>query len=183
MAIYKPSNLDPDLKELDILNPEGNIFSCQVNTSGSSAMASKTQIVSPQGELIFQSDAKNLKKKISNKNFLSQKILCREDEREKKIFIDNDTVGKSLEEGQDLTNGKDYQWNIRIYENTVGRTHNEKPNTLVCSGYLTGSTTYVIWLKNTSGVKNEQVKMDRYVEFKTAAGHSSDVMFPIFLKT
>ena len=179
MAIYKPSNLDPDLKELDILNPEGNIFSCQVNTSGSSAMASKTQIVSPQGELIFQSDAKNLKKRIPNKNFLSQKILCREDEREKKIFIDNDTVGKSLEEGQDLTNGKDYQWNIRIYENTVGRTHNEKPNTLVCSGYLTGSTTYVIWLKNTSGVKNEQVKMDRYVEFKTAAGHSSDVMFPI----
>ena len=108
MAIYKPSNLNPDLKELDILNPEGNIFSCQVNTSGSSAMASKTQIVSPQGELIFQSDTKNLKKRIPNKNFLSQKILYREDEQEKKIFTDNDTLGKSLEEGQDLTNGKDY---------------------------------------------------------------------------
>lgn len=42
-------------------------------------------------------------------------------------------------------NGKDYQWNIRTYNQNKKDTM--QPNTKVCDGYLTGSTKTVLWSK------------------------------------
>ena len=60
----------------------------------------------------------------------------------------------------ELNNGKDYQWQVRTYEAPLNSTN--QPQTLICSGYLTGSTRYVIWTNN-----SDQLAIDRWVEFET----------------
>ena len=59
-----------------------------------------------------------------------------------------------------LKNGKDYQWGIRTYNTTKGYT--KQPNTVVCNGFLVGSTKYVILTK-----KNDEIVEYRYLEIET----------------
>ena len=82
------------------------------------------------------------------------------------------TLAVSLGPGQfgsSIVNGKDYQWKFRTYDAQIGST--DQPDTLVCTGYLVGSTRYVIWTRN-----NNKIETDRYVEFKTTG---SSQMMPI----
>lgn len=147
MAIYKPSNLQPNLEEIDIT--ENNTFSCQINTSGESAMAYKYEIINNNTEIkAYESEGINLDTPIKNKGILE---------------IPN--VSSALSEN--LVNGKDYQWGIRVYDAPISS--QEQPITKVCTGYLVGSTRYVIWTKN-----NEQLEYDRYIEFETTG--SSQIM-------
>lgn len=68
-----------------------------------------------------------------------------------------------------MQNNNDYFWNVRLYNALIGSEN--KPNTLVCSGFLTGSTKYVIWTGN-----NDKLEYDLWVEFKTTG---SSNIFPI----
>lgn len=149
MAIYKPSNLYPNLAEIDMT--QDNTFTCQVNTTGESAMAYKIQILSTQSGVILQeNDAQNFSTPVKNKNFASFPAISN---------VDYPTI----------TNGNDYYWSVRLYNAMVNST--ARPNTLVCSGFLVGSTTYVIWTNN-----NDKIEYDMWLEFNTTG---SSNMFPI----
>lgn len=140
MAVYKPSNFSPNLQEIDITQP--NTFSCQVNTSGDSVKAYDLSILTLNtGEEIYRTGCTNLSIPVRNKNFLN---------------IPN--ISNAL--SSKLVNGKDYQWGIRTYVAPKGST--AQPLTPVCSGFLVGSTKYVIWTKN-----NEKLKYDWYIEVET----------------
>lgn len=140
MAVYKPSNFSPNLQEIDITQP--NTFSCQVNTSGDSVKAYDLSILTLNtGEEIYRTGCTNLSIPVRNKNFLN---------------IPN--ISNTL--SSKLVNGKDYQWGIRTYVAPKGST--AQPLTPVCSGFLVGSTKYVIWTKN-----NEKLKYDWYIEVET----------------
>lgn len=140
MAVYKPSNFYPNLQEIDLTKE--NEFSCQINTSGENIQAYKIQILSSDGsEKIAETDTINLNPSIKNKKFLKTNV-----------------INSSL--SQKLVNGKNYQWGIRTYNAKKGTT--QQPNTLVCSGFLVGSTKYVIWSNN-----NKEIVEDRYLEIET----------------
>lgn len=140
MAVYKPSNLSPSLAEIDFT--ENNTFSCQVNTSGESIRAYKYEILrNNTDETIYESQGINLSSPIRNKGTLN---------------IEN--ISNAL--NSNLTNGRDYLWGVRVYDTQIGST--EQPTTKVCTGYLVGSTQYVIWTTN-----NEKLEYDRYIEFET----------------
>ena len=140
MSVFKSSNFSPNLSEIDIT--KNNEFSCQVNTSGESIKAYKIQILSGNGEeLVAETDCINTTVPIKNKNFL-------------KVIGTKDALQSNLK------NGKDYQWGIRTYNTTRGST--KQPNTVVCNGFLVGSTKYVIWTKN-----NDEIIEDRYLEIET----------------
>ena len=62
-----------------------------------------------------------------------------------------------------LVNGKDYKWGARIYDAIVGST--AQPKTLVCSGYLLGSTRYVLWTTTDYTTTPDALVMDRWIEF------------------
>lgn len=148
MSVYKSSNLSPSLSELDLT--KDNTFSCQVNTSGESVQAYKYSILLNNTEdEIYSSPGIDLVKPIKNKGTLS---------------IDN--ISDKL--SSKLVNGKDYLWGIRVYDAKIGST--TQPITKVCSGFLVGSTKYVIWTGN-----NEKLHYDRYIEFET----TKDEMMPI----
>lgn len=148
MAVYKSSNLEPSLNEIDLT--QDNTFSCQVNTSGESIQAYKYSILLNNTEdEIYSSPGTDLAKPIKNKGTLS---------------INN--VSNKLSDK--LVNGKDYLWGIRTYDVKIGST--AQPLTKVCSGFLVGSTKYVIWTGN-----NEKLHYDRYIEFET----TKDDMMPI----
>ena len=148
MSVYKSSNLEPNLTELDFT--QDNTFSCQVNTSGESIKAYKYSILLNNTEdELYSSPGTDLAKPIKNKGTLSI----------------NDISNKLSDK---LVNGKDYLWNIRVYDAIIGST--TQPITKVCSGYLVGSTKYVIWTGN-----NEKLHYDRYIEFET----TKDDMMPI----
>lgn len=129
MAIYKSSHHYPSLSEIDVDQP--NEFSCQVNTSGESVQAYKIQILSGRGDEVVldgnDNDGKgtDLSAPVKNKGFL--KIP--------------DSVFKNKSK---LLNGKDYQWGIRTYASRIGS--ELQPKTLVCNGFIVGSTQYVIWI-------------------------------------
>ena len=126
MSVYKPSNFYPNLQEIDIT--KDNEFSCQVNTSGESIQAYKIQILSGSGEeIVAESQCIDTTAPIRNKSFLK-------------------IGGVSNKLDSDLINGKDYQWGVRTYNVKKGST--KQPNTVVCNGFLVGSTRYVIWAKN-----------------------------------
>ena len=148
MAIYKPSNFSPLLQEVDIT--ENNTFSCQVNTSGESVKAYKLSILDTEGETLYESECTDLAVPVKNKNILN---------------VEN--VSNAL--SSSLQNGKNYQWSIRTYNQSKGAT--TQPNTVVCTGYLVGSTQYVIWTNN-----NEKLAYDRYLEISTTG---PDQIFPI----
>ena len=149
MAVYKPSNLTPSLEEIDF--QENNTFTCQINTSGEDVVAYKYEIINNNTDIkAYESQGINLTEPVKNKGTLRI----------------ND-VSSALNSA--LQNGKDYQWGIRVYDAPIGST--ERPITKVCTGYLVGSTRYVIWTKN-----NEKLAYDRYIEFKTTG---SSQMMPI----
>ena len=166
MAIYKPSNFTPSLTEIDL--NQNNEFSCQVNTSGESVQAYKIQILSGRGDEVVldgnnnDKNGTNLGRPIKNKGFLK---------------ISDSSFDKSK-----LTNGKDYQWGIRTYTAPIGS--QEQPKTLVCSGFLVGSTQYVVWLNiDTDDLKakedvNNLLQYDRYIEFKIAKNDISKYVLP-----
>ena len=69
MSIYKASNLQPHLQEVDV--EQNNTFSCQVNTSGTPVYAYKMDILSIDGEKeIYKGNAVELATPIENKEFL-----------------------------------------------------------------------------------------------------------------
>ena len=147
--ILKPSNFQPNLQEIDV--EQDNIFSCQVNTSGSAVMGYKMQVLSIDGgTTLYDGNATDLGSRIKNKCTLA-------------VSMGPDQFGSGI------VNGKDYQWNFRTYDAQIGST--TQPDTLVCTGYLVGSTKYVIWTRNNDAIQN-----DMYVEFKTTG---SDSMMPI----
>ena len=149
MAVYKPSNLTPNLEEIDFT--ENNTFTCQVNTSGENVVAYKYEIINNNTEIkAYESAGIDLTEPVKNKGILSI----------------ND-ISSALNSA--LQNGKDYQWGIRVYDAPISS--QEQPITKVCTGYLVGSTRYVIWTKN-----NEQLEYDRYIEFETTG---SSQMMPI----
>ena len=148
MAIYKPSQHTPNLQEVDLT--KDNTFSCIVNTSGESIVAYKMQILSGRGDQVIYAPTTptTLTKPVKNKGIL-------------KI---ND-IKNTLVSG--LTNGKDYQWGVRVYNQAPNAT--TQPNTLVCDGFLVGSTKYVIWCEISEANKTDydQIVYDRYIEFDT----------------
>ena len=145
MAVYKPSQFIPSLDEIDA--NQNNTFSCQVNTSGNPAKAYKLDILSIDGETtIYDGAATNLSSQVLNKGRLQIPN------------VSNTTSGMSK-----LVNGKDYQWGARIYDAMVGST--AQPKTLICSGYLVGSTRYVLWTTTDYTTTPDALVMDRWIEF------------------
>ena len=145
MAVYKPSQFIPSLDEIDA--NQNNTFSCQVNTSGNPAKAYKLDILSIDSETtIYDGAATNLSSQVLNKGRLQIPN------------VSNTTSGMSK-----LVNGKDYQWGARIYDAIVGST--AQPKTLVCSGYLVGSTRYVLWTTTDYTTTPDALVMDRWIEF------------------
>ena len=145
MAVYKPSQFIPSLDEIDA--NQNNTFSCQVNTSGNPAKAYKLDILSIDAETtIYDGAATNLSSQVLNKGRLQIPN------------VSNTTSGMSK-----LVNGKDYQWGARIYDAIVGST--AQPKTLVCSGYLVGSTRYVLWTTTDYTTTPDALVMDRWIEF------------------
>ena len=175
MAIYKPSNLSPNLQEIDLT--QENEFSCQVNTSGSSVYAYKMQILSGSNQLVFDKKPANLPQKVRNKAQFGKTLKVDGDN----VVVDGENF--PLEEGMKLVNGKDYQWNVRTYSAPVGST--EQPDTTVCTGFLVGTTKYVVWLEDT-GVTDEieisddikKLEVDRWIEFKTDASKMMPILEP-----
>ena len=161
--IYKASSLSPNLNEIDILSTSRNPFQAQVNTLGTSVKAYSVNILSGDGTTtILNQPSQALGQEIRNKEQLSLNLTV-DSSGNSVTFKEEGKKGLSTtaqcEENQSLQNGKDYQWNIRMYENHSPRTADEDPTTLVCSGFTVGSTTSVIWvdLSNISKESDKQV--------------------------
>lgn len=130
---------------------QDNTFSCQVNTTGENVLAYKLSFLSTStGLVINESEATNFTTPIKNKKIATFPLI-------------NNTNFSAVE------NGNDYYWNVRLYNASIGSTN--QPNTLVCSGFLVGSTQYVIWTNN-----NDKIAYDMWIEFNTTG---SSQMFPI----
>lgn len=126
--IYKPSNLLPNLQEIDTDKEQS--FSCQVNTSGEPVKAYKMKILSGRGDkILYDSDFQTTTSSGSPINVYNKKIL---------------TTNKFIPSESNIINGKDYQWNIRLYN---AQDDTGKPNTKVCDGFLAGSTKQVFWCR------------------------------------
>lgn len=141
MAIYKPSNFYPNLEEIDL--DEDNTFSCQINTSGNSVKAYQLKFLTEDNVEVAKKNAVNLSSYVKNKAFLN---------------IENINSTNYSE----LTNGNNYKWTIRVYDAPLNST--SQPDTLICSGFLVGSTENVIWTTN-----NKKIEAERWIEFKTAS--------------
>lgn len=150
MAIYKPSNLLPDLGEIDLT--QDNTLSCVVNTSGTSVKAYKPiYITQSDNREIYKPDAIALVAPIKNKGILSFALAA-------------DDISSVM------SNGNDYKWKIRVYEQNLGYTG--QPLTKICDGYLTGTTRYIIWTNDCDILKKE-----RWIEFTDKT--SSDMFAPL----
>lgn len=188
--IYKASSLSPNLNEIDILSTFRNPFQAQVNTLGTSVKAYSVNILSGDGATtILNQPSQALGQEIRNKEQLSLTLTVPKS-GDQVTFVEEGKKGLTTtakcEDGQTLQNGKDYQWNIRMYENHSPRTADEDPTTLVCSGFTVGSTTSVIWvdLSNISKesdkqVVKDQLKYDRWIEI--SASSKNDGMMAITL--
>lgn len=188
--IYKASSLSPNLNEIDILSTSRNPFQAQVNTLGTSVKAYSVNILSGDGATtILNQPSQALGQEIRNKEQLSLTLTVPKS-GDQVTFVEEGKKGLTTtakcEDGQTLQNGKDYQWNIRMYENHSPRTADEDPTTLVCSGFTVGSTTSVIWvdLSNISKesdkqVVKDQLKYDRWIEI--SASSKNDGMMAITL--
>ncbi len=187
--IYKASSLSPNLNEIDILSTSRNPFQAQVNTLGTSVKAYSVNILSGDGATtILNQPSQVLGQEIRNKEQLSLNLKV--DQTGNYVTFQEEgkkglSVTAQCEEDQSLSNGKDYQWNIRMYENHSPRTADEDPTTLVCSGFTVGSTTSVIWvsLKGLSDSDKkkvkDQLKYDRWIEI--SASSKNDGMMAITL--
>lgn len=188
--IYKASSLSPNLNEIDILSTARNPFQAQVNTLGTSVKAYSVNFLSGDGATtILNQPSQALGQEIRNKEQLSLNLTV-DSSGNFVTFKEEGKKGLSTtaqcEENQSFQNGKDYQWNIRMYENHSPRTADEDPTTLVCSGFTVGSTTSVIWvdLSNISKesdkqVVKDQLKYDRWIEI--SASSKNDGMMAITL--
>lgn len=188
--IYKASSLSPNLNEIDILSISRNPFQAQVNTLGTSVKAYSVNILSGDGATtILNQPSQALGQEIRNKEQLSLNLTV-DSSGNSVTFKEEGKKGLSTtaqcEENQSLQNGKDYQWNIRMYENHSPRTADEDPTTLVCSGFTVGSTTSVIWVdlsgissEETKKVVKDQLKYDRWIEI--SASSKNDGMMAITL--
>lgn len=188
--IYKASSLSPNLNEIDILSTTRNPFQAQVNTLGTSVKAYSVNFLSGDGATtILNQPSQALGQEIRNKEQLSLNLTV-DSSGNFVTFKEEGKKGLSAtaqcEENQSFQNGKDYQWNIRMYENHSPRTADEDPATLVCSGFTVGSTTSVIWvdLSNISKesdkqVVKDQLKYDRWIEI--SASSKNDGMMAITL--
>ncbi len=188
--IYKASSLSPNLNEIDILSTARNPFQAQVNTLGTSVKAYSINFLSGDGAtMILNQPSQALGQEIRNKEQLSLNLTV-DSSGNFVTFKEEGKKGLSTtaqcEENQSFQNGKDYQWNIRMYENHSPRTTDEDPTTLVCSGFTVGSTTSVIWV-DLSGISSEetkklvkdQLKYDRWIEI--SASSKNDGMMAITL--
>lgn len=188
--IYKASSLSPNLNEIDILSTARNPFQAQVNTLGTSVKAYSVNFLSGDGTTtILNQPSQALGQEIRNKEQLSLNLTV-DSSGNFVTFKEEGKKGLSAtaqcEENQSFQNGKDYQWNIRMYENHSPRTADEDPTTLVCSGFTVGSTTSVIWV-DLSGISSEetkklvkdQLKYDRWIEI--SASSKNDGMMTITL--
>lgn len=188
--IYKASSLSPNLNEIDILSTARNPFQAQVNTLGTSVKAYSVNFLSGDGATtILNQPSQALGQEIKNKEQLSLNLTV-DSSGNFVTFKEEGKKGLSAtaqcEENQSFQNGKDYQWNIRMYENHSPRTADEDPTTLVCSGFTVGSTTSVIWV-DLSGISSEetkklvkdQLKYDRWIEI--SASSKNDGMMAITL--
>ena len=148
MAVYKTSNHSPNLQEVDLT--QDNTFSCMINTSGENVVAYKMSILSGRGD-----------EKIYSPKEPVNLIETAKPVKNKGILKINNINESFHDEDKKLENGKDYQWGVRVYNQPPHAT--TKPNTLVCEGFLVGSTKYVIWCdipnqdtpNNEGGHKNE----------------------------
>ena len=188
--IYKASSLSPNLNEIDILSTARNPFQAQVNTLGTSVKAYSVNFLSGDGATtILNQPSQALGQEIRNKEQLSLNLTV-DSSGNFVTFKEEGKKGLSAtaqcEENQSFQNGRDYQWNIRMYENHSPRTADEDPTTLVCSGFTVGSTTSVIWV-DLSGISSEetkklvkdQLKYDRWIEI--SASSKNDGMMAITL--
>ena len=188
--IYKASSLSPNLNEIDILSTARNPFQAQVNTLGTSVKAYSVNFLSGDGATtILNQPSQALGQEIRNKEQLSLNLTV-DSSGNFVTFKEEGKKGLSAtaqcEENQSFQNGRDYQWNIRMYENHSPRTSDEAPTTLVCSGFTVGSTTSVIWV-DLSGISSEetkklvkdQLKYDRWIEI--SASSKNDGMMAITL--
>lgn len=188
--IYKASSLSPNLNEIDILSTARNPFQAQVNTLGTSVKAYSVNFLSGDGATtILNQPSQALGQEIRNKEQLSLNLTV-DSSGNFVTFKEEGKKGLSTtaqcEENQSFQNGKDYQWNIRMYENHSPRTADEDPTTLICSGFTVGSTTSVIWV-DLSGISSEetkklvkdQLKYDRWIEI--SASSKNDGMMAITL--
>ncbi len=191
MAIYKPSNLGPNLEEIDVeLIPprdltlsdewQANIFEAQVNTTGENVLGYRLKILENNTEDdLWVSNYISLPKKstnyfgkpgVKNKDFVKTYYLDSEQYTSSENFIINRNKIPVLR------NGKDYQWMIRMYDAVQGST--AQPITKVCDGFLVGSTNYVIWCNIAEdNTLNDLLLYDRYVEFTPKSGSSGNI-FP-----
>lgn len=192
--IYKPSQLFPNLNEIDILSADGSKFQAQANTLGNSVKAYCVNIISGDGAVeILNRVSQNLGVEVQNKDQLTLKATVSKNDARKNnriTFQEMSKKGSSLtcitERDLEFQNGKDYQWNIRMYENHSPRIGNELPITQVCSGFTVGSTTSVIWVdlsKVGTEEKKQEIKdllqYDKWIEI--VAENKEDLMMPIVL--
>lgn len=140
MAIYKPSNFYPNLEEIDVT--EDNIFTCQVNTSGTTVKAYKIKILSSDNIELYLPSAVQL----SSSNYV-----------ENQGILQMPMLSSSY---TNITNGNNYKWSVRVYEAVLNST--AQPQTLVCTGYLTGSTASVMWSTDFSAIQQ-----NRWVQVNT----------------
>ena len=192
--IYKPSQLLPNLNEIDILSAEGNKFQAQANTLGNSVKAYSVNIISRDGAAdILIRNSQNLGVEVQNKEQLTLNAKVSSSGSRKNDIITFKEVSKKessltciTEKGQEFKNGKNYQWNIRMYENHSPREKDELPITQVCSGFTVGSTTSVIWV-DLSGLESEEkkqkvkdlLKYDKWIEITSQ--NKEDLMMPLIL--
>lgn len=157
--LYKSSQLFPNLTEIDVT--ENNTLSAQVNTTGTTVKACRVKVITGDGnDVLYDSDKgydstnppPNLKIPVINKGTVKFDLT------------------KDICAANKIINGKDYQWNIRTYEAKRGSA--TQPQTMVCQGFLVGSTKSVIW---TFYVKdsavNNALQYGKYVEIK---GYQTD---------
>lgn len=181
MAIFKTSNHNPNLSEIDLA--QKNEFNCQVNTSGENVRAYKLQILSSRGDEIICDGKKRI---IDGVTYENAGVDCTPVKNKGFLKIPNisNESSESIDiiSGKALENGKDYQWGIRTYGAPIGS--KEQPRTMVCEGYIVGSTQYVIWV-NMDGatekdkkVANDNLQYNRYIEFKIPKDSITDSILP-----
>lgn len=181
MAIFKSSNHNPNLSEIDLT--QKNEFNCQVNTSGENVRAYKLQILSGRGDEVICDGKKRI---IDGVTYENAGVDCAPIKNKGFLKIPNISNESSesvdIISGKVLENGKDYQWGVRTYGASIGS--KDQPRTMVCEGYIVGSTQYVVWvnmdgaIEKDKKVANDNLQYNRYIEFKIPKDSITDSILP-----
>ena len=129
MGLYQPRNLTPYLQCID--GSKVNTFSCQI--SGTKCTGYNIQILTTDNNIIFGADG-------------GQIILP------KPLYNDN-ILSYNLPEGI-LTNGQDYKWRIRLYQ--------ENPTMMIGYGTVTGCKSDSIAIQPPTEAEDEVIKNTKY---------------------